>query len=376
MSHYTSYTMHIGIDTRLTYYRTGGISTYMRRLVSALETIDTHNEYTIFQSRKASELLTKRFKTANLWTPCHHRFERIALSVELARFGLDVLHSPDFIPPLHGAHKHVITVHDLTFLHYPQHLTQEARRYYNDQIKTAVNQADHILADSQATKTDLVNILDVPAEKVTVHMLGVEKQFQPLDTVTLEVQRQKLQLPQQFILFVGTFEPRKNILGLLQAYKLLVEELADAPPIVLVGRRGWLFDETMQNVRALNLGDHVLWRENIEDHDLPTVYNLASVLVLPSFYEGFGFPALEAMACGTVPIVSNRSSLPEVVGEVGLQINPDDTLAIKEAIKKALTDTPWRHQQEQLGLERAKQFRWEATAQTALSVYQMVGAQL
>jgi len=365
--------MHIGIDTRLTYYRTGGISTYIRRLVSALETIDTHNDYTIFQSRKASELLTKRFKTANLWTPCHHRFERMALSVELARFGLDVLHSPDFIPPLHGARKHVITVHDLTFLHYPQHLTQESRHYYNNQIKMAVKQADHILADSKATKEDLINMLDVPAEKVTVHMLGVEEQFQPLDPSTLEAQRQKLQLPQHYILFVGTFEPRKNILGLLQAYKLLVEDLADAPPIVLVGRRGWLFDETMRSVHNLNLGDRVLWRENIEDDDLPAVYNLASMLVLPSFYEGFGFPALEAMACGTLPIVSNRSSLPEVVGEVGLQINPDEPLAIKEAIKKALTDTTWRQQQGQLGLERAKQFRWETTARIALSVYQVVG---
>ncbi len=374
MSYYTSYTMHIGIDTRLTYYRTGGISTYMRRLVSALETIDTQNSYTVFQSRKASESLTKRFNTANVWTPCHHRIERFALSIELARFGLDVLHSPDFIPPLHGARKHVITVHDLTFLHYPQHLTQEARRYYNDQIKTAVKQADHILADSNATKTDLVNMLDVPVEKITVHMLGVEEQFQPLDPTLLEAQRRKHQLPQQYILFVGTFEPRKNILGLLQAYKLLVEDLADAPPIVLVGRRGWLFDETMQSVLDLNLGDRVLWREKIEDSDLPAVYNLASVLVLPSFYEGFGFPALEAMACGTVPIVSSRSSLPEVVGEVGLQINPDDTFAIKEAIMKVLTDTKWRQLNQQLGLERAKQFRWETTAQIALSVYQAVGA--
>ncbi|MEP6986267.1 MAG: glycosyltransferase family 1 protein, partial [Chloroflexota bacterium] len=272
--------MHIGIDTRLTYYRTGGISTYMRRLVSGLESIDTRNEYTIFQSRKASEMLTKRFKTANLWTPCHHRIERFALSVELARFNLDVLHSPDFIPPLQGARKHIITVHDLTFLHYPQHLTQEARHYYNDQIKIAVKQANHILADSNATKTDLVNMLAVPAEKVTVHMLGVEEQFKPLDASLLEAQRQKHQLPQQFILFVGTFEPRKNILGLLQAYKELVDDWADTPPIVLVGRRGWLFDETMQSVRDLNLGNRVLWRETIDDSDLPAIYNLASVLVL------------------------------------------------------------------------------------------------
>jgi glycosyltransferase involved in cell wall biosynthesis len=218
-------------------------------------------------------------------------------------------------------------------------------------------------------------MLDVPAQKITVHMLGVDEKFHPLEPTTLEGQRQKHQLPEKYILFVGTFEPRKNIIGLLQAYKHLLEDLPDAPPIVLVGRRGWLFDETMQSIHDLKLGDRILWRENVEDNDLPAVYNLASVLVLPSFYEGFGFPALEAMACGTVPIVSNRSSLPEVVGEVGLQINPDDTFALKEAMKKALTDTEWRQFNQKLGLERAKQFRWETTAQIALSVYQAVGGQ-
>ncbi len=366
--------MHIGIDTRLTYYRTGGISTYMRRLVSALETIDTRNRYTVFQSRKAPNRLAHRFSSASLWTPCHHRLERIALSVELSRFRLDLLHSPDFIPPIHGARKHVITVHDLTFLHYPQHLTEEARHYYNSQIQAAVKQADHILADSQATKIDLVNMLNVPHEKITVHMLGVDEKFKVLGGDFLESCRQKHQLPKEFILFVGTFEPRKNILGLLKAYKRLLEDLPDSPPILLVGRRGWLFDETMRNIADLNLGERVLWRETIEDDDLPVVYNLASMLVLPSFYEGFGFPALEAMACGTVPVVSNRSSLPEVVGNVGLQINPDEVDDIKEAMKKVLTDVEWCHIQQQLGLERSKLFRWETTGQIALSVYEKVGA--
>lgn len=368
--------MHIGIDTRLTYYRTGGISTYMRRLVMALQNIDTENEYTIFKSRKSATTITDKFNTASLWTPSHHRIERIALSVELARFGLDVFHSPDFIPPWHGARKHVITVHDLTFLHYPQHLTSDARRYYNDQIEVAVRQADHILSDSMATKTDLIKMLKVPDEKITVHMLGVDERFHPLQDTTLQVQLQKHQLPKDYILFVGTFEPRKNILGLLQAYKLLIEEWADVPPLVLVGRRGWLFDETMQRIQSLKLGNRVMWKENIEDDELPAIYNLATILVLPSFYEGFGFPALEAMACGTVPIVSNRSSLPEVVGDVGLLINPDDVHSIKEAIKKALTDTEWRIVNQEKGLARAKQFRWESTARIALNIYEAIGATL
>jgi glycosyltransferase involved in cell wall biosynthesis len=360
--------LHIGIDTRLVAYRTGGISTYMRQLVSGLEALDQHNRYTVFQSRKAQS-----FQESRLLTPCHHRLERLSLSVELARFGLNVFHSPDFIPPLRGAKHHVITIHDLTFIHYPQYLTQDARSYYNDQIRQAVAHADHILADSESTKQDLINILQVSAERITVHMLGVEAQFEVLDGAALEFARKQLQLSEGYILFVGTLEPRKNILGLLQAYRLLLDQSTDVPPILLVGRKGWLFDETTAKINQLGLGNRIIWRDDISDALLPAVYNLASILVLPSFYEGFGFPALEAMACGTVPIVSNRSSLPEVVGDVGLMINPDDPTELAQAMHHALTDSAWRTQQIQAGVARAKQFTWERTARIAQQVYEQVG---
>lgn len=362
----------IGIDARLTYYRKGGISTYIRRLISALEHIDRQNRYTVFQSRKAQDPLTQHFPTAKLWTPAHHRVERLALSVELTRFGLDLFHSPDFIPPLRGAKHHVITVHDLNFLHYPQFLTAESRRYYNDQILAATQHADHILVDSEATRTDLIKMLEVPAEKITVHMLGVDESFQPLPENILAPYRQQLALPAEYLLFVGTFEPRKNITGLLEAYHQLCQQLPEAPPLVLAGQRGWLFDETMQHISKMQLDDRILWRENIPQAAMPALYNMASLLILPSFYEGFGFPALEAMACGTVPIVSNRSSLPEVVGDVGLQITPEDTADLTQAMFKGLTDLPWRGNMVQAGLARARQFTWENTAQIALSVYQTI----
>jgi glycosyltransferase involved in cell wall biosynthesis len=365
--------MHIGIDTRLTAYRTGGISTYMRRVVQALEDLDHENDYTVFQSRRPHETLTARFDSASLWTPCHHRWERLALSVELARFNLDILHSPDFIPPLRGARRHIITVHDLTFLHYPQYLTPDARRYYNGHIAQAVRQADHILADSEATKRDIVALLDVPVEKITVHLLGVDERFQPLPPETTAQQATALNLPDEAILFVGTFEPRKNITGLLKAYRILVEHFVDAPPLLLVGKRGWLFDETMAQIQSMQLDSRVIWRNNIGDEALPIVYNRASVLVVPSFYEGFGLTALEGMACGTVPIVSNRSSLPEVVGKVGLQVNPDEPEELAAAIERALTETAWRDRMRRAGLERARQFTWEKTASIVLATYRTTG---
>ncbi|PJF41135.1 MAG: glycosyltransferase family 1 protein [Chloroflexi bacterium] len=361
--------MHIGIDARLNYYRVGGISTYTHRIIQALEAIDTEDQYTIFHSRKAGASLTQAFQRANLWTPCHHRLERITLSVELLRYRLDILHSPDFIPPLRGAKYHIITVHDLNFLHYPQFLTPESFRYYNGQIKQAVTQADHIFADSEATKQDIIDMLNVPAEKITTHKLGVDEHFRPLPAEILEQHRATLNLPPEYFLFVGTFEPRKNIVGLLEAYQQLIAEFPDAPPLVLAGNRGWNFDEMMTRVVAMDLSSHILWRESIAYDALPALYNMAIALITPSFYEGFGLPALEAMACGTVPIVSNRSSLPEVVGDVGLQINPDDPTTIANAMRQAMSDSQWRATMQQAGLRRARQFTWSQTAQVILSVY-------
>jgi glycosyltransferase involved in cell wall biosynthesis len=363
-------THHIGIDSRLTYYRTGGISTYMRRLITALEQLDTPHRYTVFYSRKTHMTGTTRFSHAPLWTPAHHRIERLALSVELARFRLDLLHSPDFIPPLRGARRHIITVHDLTFLRYPQYLTPDARRYYSGNIETAVRHADHILVDSQATKDDLRDMLDVPEDTMTVHMLGVDADFKRPSGDILAQHKDELRLPDNYILFLGTFEPRKNVVGLLTAYQALLQHIPNAPPLLLAGTRGWLFDETMAQINALHLSNRILWRENIPQAALPSLYALARVLVLPSFYEGFGLPALEAMACGTPPIVSNRSSLPEVVGDVGLQIDPDDPQTLTTALEHAIMDDAWHIQERAKGIRRAATFTWENTARVALSAYE------
>jgi len=244
----------------------------------------------------------------------------------------------------------------LTFLHYPQYLTADSRRYYNNQIESAVIRADHILVDSDATRRDLMTMLQVPDDKITIHSLGVEDRFRPFNSAELALAKEALQLPADYLLFVGTFEPRKNISGLLNAYHLLRERMPTAPPLVLVGRRGWLFDETMQQIKSLKLGEQVIWREDIHDEMLPAVYNLGIALVTPSFYEGFGLPALEAMACGTIPIVSNRASMPEVVGTAALQIDPYDTGALVEGIRALDSDADLRGRLAEAGPIRAQEF--------------------
>lgn len=363
--------MRIGIDARLVYYRPGGIAEYTRQIIDELAGLDSSNEYRVIHHVRDRENKTpaNNFRRTNTLTPCHHRLERWVLSAELIPRQLDILHTPDVIPPQYGGRRHVITIHDLHFLHYPQFMTADSRRHYSDQIDWAVQHADHILVDSRATHDDLINLLDVPPEKVTVHMLGVNTAFRPLPDETVRAARQRLKLPTDYILFVGTFEPRKNIPGLLDAYHILRQELPDAPPLVMVGRRGWLYDEIFTRVDALQLREHVTWLENADHADLPAIYNGAALLVVPSHYEGFGLTALEAMACGTPPIVANRSSLPEVVGDTGLLVDPDDAANIAGAIQRLLHDTTLHDQLSAAGLARAATFTWRKTAETVLTIY-------
>ncbi len=371
-------TQRIGIDARLIAYREGGIAEYTRRLIEALAVLDHDQLYDILQGRRAprTDPPAPNFRYVRMLTPAHHRLERLALGIETAQLRLSLLHCPDFIPPhrlpVIGARHTVITIHDLNFLHYSAFQTPDAFRYYNGQIRAAVKQADHILTVSQAAKVDICAMLAVAPERITVSPNGVDLAFRRLPPEAIAVVRARLGLPTTYILFVGTFEPRKNIPGLLKAYAILRARVSDLPPLVLAGRRGWLFEPIFAEVATLGLTDRVIWLENVASADLPAVYNGASLLVLPSFYEGFGLPPLEAMACGVPVVVSDRSALPEVVGEAGYLIDPDDPESLADGVYCVLTDSVRREQMRRNGLARARDFSWERTARITLAVYHQV----
>lgn len=366
--------VRIGIDARMLAYRRGGIAGYVAHLLPALAAIDPGNEYRILRHRRDGTPIEPgpNFRRATLWTPCHHRLERWVLGLETARLGLDLLHSPDFIPPAFGARHFVITIHDLNFLYYPEFLTAESRRYYIDQIEGAVARADHILADSEATRQDIVRLLDVPPEKVTTVHLAADAAYRPLPPSEVAPALERYRLSPGYILFVGTLEPRKNLPGLLTGYRLLLDQDVTEAPLILVGGRGWLYEEVFQQVEALALEDQVEFLHGVPDGDLPPLYNGASVLVTPSFYEGFGLPALEAMACGIPVVVSNRGSLPEVVGPAGVLVDPEAPEAIAAGLAEVLDDPERQRQLAQAGIAQAATFSWERTARETLAVYRMV----
>jgi glycosyltransferase involved in cell wall biosynthesis len=360
--------MRIGLDTRLTYYTQGGIARYIRALATYLPALASPHNHVHLYRRGHAENFSRQARRVDCWTPAHHILEGWALAVEIAGLGLDLLHSPDFIPPRWGYGRSVITVHDLAFWRYPEFLTAESRRYYNGQIEWAVRRAAAISADSQATQDDLVNLLNVPSEKVKVIHLGHDPRFSILPNESVRPVLARLGLESGYVLCVGTFEPRKNVPGLVRAYA----QLRDAPPLVLVGNRGWLFTDTLKLIQDLKLETRVHFFENLPAGDLPAVYNGAGVFALPSFYEGFGFPVLEAMGCGVPCVIANRASLPEIAGEAALAVDPDQTDALAAALERVLSESDLRHSLRQKGLERVGHFTWEKTARETLALYNRV----
>jgi len=367
-------TVRIAIDARLVYYHQAGIGQYILRLTQALAQIDREDEFILFKSRKDKTHIVDQanFKQQKLWTPNHHRFERLAMSLELAPFSLDVLHSPDFIPPARTRCPSVITMHDLAFLLYPRFLTRDSARYYG-QVDLAARQADHIIAVSESTKRDTVRLLGVPEAKITVIYEAAHPLFTPItNEEALDRIRARYHLPSEFILFVSTIEPRKNLPTLLRAFRRLRDNYKSQATLAIAGNRGWLAEEVDAVLDELRLGDAVRFLGGVANEELVYLYNAAKLFVLPSFYEGFGLPPLEAMACGTPVIVSKVSSLPEVVGDAGLLVEPEDVEGLTVAMWRVLTDDNLRREMRAKGLKRAAKFSWERAARETLAVYRQV----
>jgi glycosyltransferase involved in cell wall biosynthesis len=283
-----------------------------------------------------------------------------------------LLHSPDFIPPFQRNCSSVITIHDLAFLLYPHFLTKESARYYG-QIDQAVRNTDHIIAVSESTRQDTIKLLGVPERKITVIHEAANPSFRQIDKE--ESRRRVAQmygLDRDFILFVSTIEPRKNLPGLLQAYRKLLDDYKVPEGLALAGSHGWLSEEVYGLVERLNLDEHVRFLGRVPSGHLVYLYNAARLLVHPSFYEGFGLPPLEAMTCGTPAIVSNVSALPEVVGDAAQLVDPHDIDGLTVAMWRLLTDDGLRDSFIAKGFKRADMFSWQRAAEETLSVYRRV----
>ncbi len=377
--------MRIGIDYTSAARQSAGIGRFTRELFRAALTLDADNEYRLLVAgrqpvaeahlppkTRAYRLVQTPLSERNL-VRLWHRLQ-IPLPVEAFLGRLDIFHSPDFVlPPVARAVK-VLTIHDLSFLRVPECADPRLRWYLGQVVPRSVRRADFLLADSESTRRDLIELLGVPPDRVQVIYGGVDARFAPVeDEATLQRMRDTYAGGRPYVLAVGTLEPRKNYPGLIRAFARARQQARLPHALVIVGRKGWVYEPIFAAVDALNLHEDVLFPGFVPDEDLPALYSAADVLVTPSFYEGFGLPALEAMACGTPAIVSDVSSLPEVVGDAGLRIDPRDEDGLADAIARVLQDSALRAALRQAGVARARQFTWEGAARELLAVYAHLG---
>ena len=370
----------IAIDYTPALEQSGGIGRYVRELTSALAALDKTNAYRLFVSGTSPGALSPPPSAGFQWSlttisprwlaRIWHR-ARLPFPVELFTGRVDLFHATDFaLPYTLPATPTLLTVHDLSFVRVPEAASPPLKAYLDAVVPRSVRRADHILADSKATKDDLMALYETPADKITVLYSGVDQRFRPVgEQAALESTRQTYGLGNtNYLLSVGTVQPRKNYSRVIRA---LAEVRATGLDLhyAIAGAAGWLEDEMRRTIASTEMTHFVHLLGHVDDDDLPALYSASRMLLMPSLYEGFGLPVLEAMACGVPVITSNISSLPEVAGDAGILVDPSDTGQIRDAILAVETDSARREQLIQNGYRQAAKFSWQESATKLLSVY-------
>lgn len=353
-------------------YRNAGVSQYIQALLRTLPPAAGGLQLTAYvgagvadsfpgwQVRRSS-LPGNRPALRILW-------EQGLQPMALRQAGVDLVHAPVNVGPLLQTCPLVVTVHDLSFQLYPETFRPAQRLYQSALARWTARHAARVIAVSQSTRADVVRHFGVPEERVVVVHNGVDDTFRPYAAGTVEAFRREKGLPERFLLCVATLEPRKNIVRLLEAFA----RVPGAPPLVLVGGKGWYYDTIFAAIERLGLTERVHLPGYIPSDELPLWYNAASWFIYPSLYEGFGLPALQALACGTPSLVSSASSLPEVVGDAAVLLDPLDVEAMAATLDRALGDPSLSATLRRKGPERARQFSWARTAEETVAVYRAV----
>jgi glycosyltransferase involved in cell wall biosynthesis len=369
----------IGIDYTPAHEQGGGIGRYVRELTRAWLARPAEAEARLFvMGARAADLPAPpaphaQWRSApfspRTFARVWHR-ARLPLPVEAFTGRVQVFHATDFVlPPTLPGTRTVLSVHDLSFVRVPDSASPSLKRYLDAVVPRSVARADHILADSTATKHDLIALYRTPPEKITVLLSGVEARFTPADGPAQAAVRARYRIGAVPYLFtVGTVQPRKNYARLIAALARLRAGGRDLA-LVIAGGRGWLEDPIYAAVEAHGLSDSVHFIGFADDADLPALYTGAAATVFPSLYEGFGLPVLEAMACGSPVVTSNCSSLPEVAGDAALLVDPLDEAAIADATARVLDDAALRERLIARGRERAAAFTWARAAEQLAGVY-------
>lgn len=369
--------MKIAIEARPIKWSYGtGIGNYTYCLIEKLCEIDAKNDYTFLWPDNDPYHCIPFSKKYNYYSlPKDDLREEVEIPFWLSLEKADLFHLPQngFRTPNIRSTKLVVTIHDLIPYVLPEIVRPSFLKRFISEMPFIVERADHIITVSQASKNDIINVFGVVPEKISVVPSAPSLSFHPLPpTETKQTLINRFQLKKPFILYVGGLNPRKNVMELIYAYSKIYRDLPDRQQLVILGPNSKHRDQLESLVYVLELGNDVLFPGFVNSEDLPLFYNGADLFVYPSLYEGFGLPPIEAMACGTPVITSNVSSLPEVVGDAAIQVNPYDTLQLAEAIFRILSNQKLRTDLIDKGLRHSIKYDWNNIATQILEIYKNV----
>jgi len=353
-------------------YRRAGIHHYIDRLLSQLSLAGERFHFTVFtNSRHDMPQVASTTIAATRWPTTRPAlriaWEQLAWPVAAFRGRLDLLHSMAFVTPLFSPCPTVVTVYDLSFLHYPDRFPPLQRLYLTSQTRRSCRSARRVVTISESGRLDVHKLLGVPLGQIDVVRPGVDAAFSPRSKAEVEAFRRRAEVPDRFILHVGTLQPRKNITILLEAFAKL--ERPDLE-LVLVGGKGWYYEEIFKRVESLGLQKRVRYAGYVPDAVLPLWYNAAAMLVFPSVYEGFGMPVAQAMACGTPVIAAGTSAVPEVAGTAARLFDPQDLTALVEHMAIVIDNPRTAATMRENGFDQSKNFSWQQAGRAMVAVYQ------
>jgi glycosyltransferase involved in cell wall biosynthesis len=369
--------MRIALDAIPLVAKKTGVGHYTDALAEWLARTHDDHQYELVSpfdfhfpnGQSAPPNLHKRFTPVN---PLFRKWWLVGLPTLLRISPFDLFHGTNYCIPVFAPCPTVVTIHDLSL--YAQALTHEQQNVTRGKrrIPVMARRADMIIAPSEATKRETIHYLGISPERIRVIYEAARPKMKPLPPEACAPVLQKHGIQRPYLLYTGTIEPRKNLLTLIRAYSEIVQATEHRPLLVLCGGRGWLDNEIFDLIAALQLQEMVKCTGYVEDEDLPALYSACEIFVYPSFYEGFGLPPLEAMACGAPVVTSNTSSLPEVVGDAGVMVNPHEAIELAQVLINLLNDRTQRRNLGQAGLERAQLFSWERAAHETQAVYDQV----
>lgn len=360
----------IGIDAHVLGDKSGGNETYYRNVIANLS--DEIQKKTILFINEGADIADLDFKGKIVCFKNRNAFIRnfIEMPYLAWKYKLDCLHMQYFIPFLRPCPV-VVTIHDISFEHFPDIFTKKEMFIQKNLIPYAARKSQKILTVSEYSKKDICEYYGCDAEKVVVTYNGKSDAFKKLDLSAEHKKelRNKYQLPDEYILYVGNIQPRKNLKRLLQAYVKYAGNNTDVKPLVIVGKKAWMYDSIFEEIKKCELEKQVYFTGYVDEEDLVKLYTEALFFVYPSIFEGFGLPVLEAMSCGTPVVTSNVTSIPEVAGEACCTIDPFDVDAICNALRAFSTNAQLREEYAEKGLKQAEKFDWKITAQQTEQVY-------